>query len=74
MYSTRPLAHIKGITFKSTQASQKVIAYIGASDIPKQGENIGSRFAFGAAPLFADSLTEYAGQYLGVVVYPFSSD
>ncbi|XP_042463038.1 indole-3-acetaldehyde oxidase-like [Zingiber officinale] len=68
VYSTRPLAHIEGITFKSTQASQKIIAYIGAGDIPKRGENIGCRFVFGDEPLFADSLTEYAGQCLGVVV------
>ncbi|KAG6530873.1 hypothetical protein ZIOFF_004634 [Zingiber officinale] len=58
----------EGITFKSTQASPKVIAYIGASDIPTRGENIGCRFVFGAEPLFADSLTEYVGQCLGVVV------
>lgn len=73
VYSTTPLARIKGITFNSTLASQKVIAYISINDIPKEGKNVGGSTMFGTEPLFADSLTVCAGQPLGVVVYPYSS-
>lgn len=68
IYSTRPLAHIKGIEFRSSLASKKLITVISCKDIPKGGENIGSTCMFGSEPLFATSLTEYAGQPLGLVI------
>ncbi|KAJ8458929.1 hypothetical protein OPV22_031855 [Ensete ventricosum] len=68
VYSTTPLAWIKGIMFNSTLASQKVIAYISVNDLPKEGKNIGGSTIFGTEPLFADSLTVCAGQPLGIVV------
>ncbi|WOL15296.1 indole-3-acetaldehyde oxidase-like isoform X4 [Canna indica] len=68
VYSKRPLAHIKGITFNSTTASKKIIKFISTNDIPKGGKNLGCMFWFGSDPLFADTLTEWAGQPLGIVV------
>ncbi|KAL6893928.1 hypothetical protein ACP4OV_008026 [Aristida adscensionis] len=66
IYSTYPHAHIKGINFKPSIASQKVIAIITAKDIP--GENVGSGFMLGDEALFADQLAEFAGQSIGVVI------
>ncbi|XP_074578143.1 indole-3-acetaldehyde oxidase-like isoform X1 [Curcuma longa] len=68
IYSTQPFARIKGITFNSTLVSSKIVAYISINDIPEGGKNIGSSFTFDDEPLFADSLTEYSGQCLGIVV------
>ena len=68
IYSTKPLAQIKGIEFKSTLTSKKIIAVISHKDIPSGGENIGSMTMFGDEPLFANGIAEYAGQPLGVVV------
>uniref|UniRef100_A0A453M0V1 FAD-binding PCMH-type domain-containing protein n=1 Tax=Aegilops tauschii subsp. strangulata TaxID=200361 RepID=A0A453M0V1_AEGTS len=44
IYSTHPHAHIKGVNFKSSLASQKVITVISAKDIPAGGRNVGSAF------------------------------
>ncbi|TVU39657.1 hypothetical protein EJB05_13088 [Eragrostis curvula] len=68
IYSTQPLAYVKNIKFKSSLASQKIIAVVSAKDIPSGGENIGSTFMFGDEPLFGDPIAEYAGQALGVVI------
>ncbi|XP_073004880.1 indole-3-acetaldehyde oxidase-like [Typha latifolia] len=68
IYSTRPLAHVRGIKFSSSLASQKIVTVVSVNDIPKGGENVGSNFVFGSESLFAGSLTEYAGQPLGVVI------
>ncbi|XP_042416510.1 indole-3-acetaldehyde oxidase-like isoform X5 [Zingiber officinale] len=68
IYSTRPFARIKGITFNPTLVSSKIVAYISINDIPEGGKNVGSSFRFADEPLFADSLTEYSGQCLGIVV------
>jgi indole-3-acetaldehyde oxidase len=69
IYSTHPHARIKGIKFRSSLASQKVITVIDAKDIPSGGENIGSTFAsLGEEALFADSVSEFAGQNIGIVV------
>lgn len=73
VYSTRALAYLKGVHFNSTPSSQKVIAYISAGDIPKGGQNIGLDIMNLTEVLFADSLTECAGQALGVVVHCYSS-
>lgn len=70
VYSTHPLARIESIKFNPTLASEKIITYIGVNDIPPGGKNVGSGTMFGTEPLFADSLTECAGQPLGLVVFP----
>ena len=69
--STKPLARIKGIEFKSTPASQRISTVISVKDIPKGGMNIGSKTMFGSEPLFAEDVTLYAGQPLGFVVSIF---
>ncbi|GJN23069.1 hypothetical protein PR202_gb10686 [Eleusine coracana subsp. coracana] len=69
IYSKHPHAHVKGINFKSSLASNKVITVITAKDIPSGGENIGSTFpTIGDERLFADPVTEFAGQNIGVVI------
>ncbi|XP_062212643.1 indole-3-acetaldehyde oxidase [Phragmites australis] len=69
IYSTHPHAHVKGINFKSSLASQKVITVITAKDIPSGGQNIGSTFPMmGDEALFADPVAEFAGQNIGVVI------
>ncbi|KAG2545361.1 hypothetical protein PVAP13_9KG426185 [Panicum virgatum] len=69
IYSTHPYAHVKGVNFKTSLASKKVIAVITAKDIPTGGENIGSTFPMlGDEPLFADPVAEFAGQNIGVVI------
>ncbi|KAJ3707268.1 hypothetical protein LUZ61_010973 [Rhynchospora tenuis] len=68
IYSSKPLAHVKGITFKPSLASKKIATVISAKDIPKGGQNVGAGWIFGSEPLFADSLAECAGQPLGVVI------
>ncbi|XP_072951281.1 indole-3-acetaldehyde oxidase-like [Typha angustifolia] len=68
VYSTRPLAHIKGIKFDSSLVSRKIIAIVSVDDIPEGGSNVGASSIFGPEPLFAESLTEYAGQPLSIVV------
>ncbi|RLN19387.1 hypothetical protein C2845_PM02G45470 [Panicum miliaceum] len=69
IYSTHPRAYVKGINFKPSLASQKVIKVISAKDIPSGGENIGSSFPrVGDEALFADQLAEFAGQNIGVVI------
>ncbi|CAL5076012.1 unnamed protein product [Urochloa decumbens] len=68
IYSTQPLAYVKSIKFKSSLASEKIIDFVSAKDIPSGGENIGSTFTFGDEPLFGDPVAEYAGQALGVVI------
>ncbi|XP_062214373.1 indole-3-acetaldehyde oxidase-like [Phragmites australis] len=71
IYSTHPHAHVKGIKFKSSLASQKVVTVITAKDIPSGGENVGSGFLMlgdGDEVLFADPVAEFAGQNIGVVI------
>ncbi|VAI37782.1 unnamed protein product [Triticum turgidum subsp. durum] len=69
IYSTHPHAHIKGVNFKSSLASKKVITVISAKDIPAGGRNIGSSFpGLGDEPLFGDPVSEFAGQNIGVVI------
>ncbi|XP_031272240.1 abscisic-aldehyde oxidase-like isoform X2 [Pistacia vera] len=66
--STKPLARIKGIEFKSKSATHGVSALISYKEIPDGGANVGSKTIFGAEPLFADELTRYAGQRVAFVV------
>ncbi|KAI4382197.1 hypothetical protein MLD38_008192 [Melastoma candidum] len=68
VYSTKPLARIKGIMLSSNIASSSVTALITFKDIPKGGENIGSLTIFGQETLFADELTRFAGERVAFVV------
>ncbi|RCV40527.1 hypothetical protein SETIT_9G061500v2 [Setaria italica] len=68
IYSSHPHAHVKGINFKPSLASQKVITVITAKDIPSGGENVGSSIMQGDEALFADPVAEFAGQNIGVVI------
>ncbi|KAK3205524.1 hypothetical protein Dsin_019570 [Dipteronia sinensis] len=68
IYSTKPLAWIKGIEFNSKSLPSGVTALLSYKDIPECGENIGSKFMFGTEPLFADELTRCAGQLVALVV------
>ncbi|KAJ4969693.1 hypothetical protein NE237_002792 [Protea cynaroides] len=68
IYSTKPLAHVKGIKFKTTSLPRGVFGVISVKDIPAGGKNIGINPILGYEPLFADGLTEYAGQALALVV------
>ncbi|MBA0577806.1 hypothetical protein Golob_024012, partial [Gossypium lobatum] len=66
IYSTEPLAWVKGIEFKPGSSLDGVIKLISSKDIP--GENIGAQTMFGSEPLYADELTECAGQRIALVV------
>lgn len=68
IYSTKPLAWVKGIKFRPKPHPDGVAAIITFKDIPKGGENIGSKTIFGAELLFAEELTQCAGQRLAFVV------
>lgn len=68
IYSTKPLAQVKGFTFPSKSQPEGVISVISTGDIPVGGYNIGARTMFGDEILFADKLTECAGQPLAFVV------
>ncbi|KAB1226907.1 Benzaldehyde dehydrogenase (NAD(+)) [Morella rubra] len=68
IYSTKPLAWVNGIKFETNPYPDGVAAVITFEDIPEGGENIGSQLMFDAEPLFAEKLTECAGQTLALVV------
>lgn len=68
IYSTKPIARVKDVKFKCNSLPDGVEAVISCKDIPKGGENVGSKTFFGYEPLFADDLTECAGQRLALVV------
>eukprot|EP00257_Ricinus_communis_P025132 XP_025012546.1 indole-3-acetaldehyde oxidase-like [Ricinus communis] len=68
IYSTKPLARIKGINFKSKSLPDGVKTLLSFKDIPKGGENVGSMFVFGPEPLFAEEVTQYAGEPLAFVL------
>ncbi|XVF19559.1 hypothetical protein REPUB_Repub11eG0122000 [Reevesia pubescens] len=64
IYSTEPLARVKGIKFKP--GLDGVPTLISFKDIP--GENIGAQSMFDTEPLYADELTQCAGQRIALVV------
>ena len=68
IYSTEPRARVKGIKFNPGSSPDGVIALISFKDIP--GVNLGSKTIFGTEPLYADELTEGAGQRIAFVVIP----
>ncbi|XWS73780.1 hypothetical protein CRYUN_Cryun02cG0158600 [Craigia yunnanensis] len=66
VYSTEPLARVKGIKFKSGSPPVGVTALISVKDIP--GKNVGSASIFGEEPLYADELAQCAGDRIAFVV------
>ncbi|XP_027104274.2 abscisic-aldehyde oxidase-like isoform X1 [Coffea arabica] len=68
IYSTKPLAHVRGVEIKSYTQLNGVAAVISYKDIPEGGENVGSKTIFGVEPLFADDLTRCAGEPIALVV------
>ncbi|KAL4181525.1 hypothetical protein AMTRI_Chr12g237770 [Amborella trichopoda] len=68
VYSRKPFARIKHIEVDSVLTSPRVISFVSVKDIPKGGENISVGTLFGDEPVFADGLTEFAGQPLGVLI------
>ncbi|KAM7522805.1 hypothetical protein LguiA_012707 [Lonicera macranthoides] len=68
IHSTMPLARVKDIKFESKTLPDGVTDVISFKDIPKGGENVGSKTIFGTEPLFADDITRCAGQRLAFVV------
>ncbi|KAF2299840.1 hypothetical protein GH714_004418 [Hevea brasiliensis] len=68
IYSTKPFARVKGIEFNSKSLPDGVTALISFKDIPKGGQNIGSVFSFGPEQLFAEELTQYAGEPVAFVL------
>ncbi|XP_019239887.1 PREDICTED: indole-3-acetaldehyde oxidase-like [Nicotiana attenuata] len=68
IYSTRPLAGVKGIHFGSNSLPDGVSCIITFKDIPSRGANVGSKTIFGPEPLFADDLARYAGDRIAFVV------
>ena len=70
IFSTKPLARVKGIKLKPKSVANGVNAVISFKDIP--GENLGIKTGFGPEPLFADDFTRCTGQYIALVVIPSS--
>ncbi|VAI23037.1 unnamed protein product [Triticum turgidum subsp. durum] len=69
IYSTHPHAHIKGVNFRPSLASEKVIGVITAKDIPAGGKNVGAGInMLGTEALFGDPVSEFAGQNIGIVI------
>ncbi|MFQ6653482.1 hypothetical protein Gotur_024864, partial [Gossypium turneri] len=66
IYSTEPLARVQGIKFKPGSSPHGVSTVISFKDIP--GENIGAQTIFGSESLYADELTQCAGQRIALVV------
>ncbi|XVE59721.1 hypothetical protein DITRI_Ditri05aG0069100 [Diplodiscus trichospermus] len=66
IYSTEPLARVKGIKFKPGSSTVGVSALITVKDIP--GENIGCKSIFGEEPLYADEIAQCAGDRIAFVV------
>ncbi|KAL5575105.1 hypothetical protein UlMin_016804 [Ulmus minor] len=68
IYSTKPLARVNSISLEPKQQQDGVVGVISSRDIPEAGENLGSRSAFGGELLFANDLTDSAGQRIALVV------
>ncbi|XP_021278309.1 indole-3-acetaldehyde oxidase-like [Herrania umbratica] len=66
IYSTEPLARVKGISFKAGLSRDGVTALISVKDIP--GENVGFTSILGDEPLYADEVTQCAGDRIAFVV------
>ncbi|CAH2072244.1 unnamed protein product [Thlaspi arvense] len=68
IYSTMPLARIKGIRFKENRVPEGVLGIITYKDIPKDGQNVGTKGFFTPDLLFAEDITLCVGQIIGLLV------
>ncbi|CAI9105911.1 OLC1v1004938C1 [Oldenlandia corymbosa var. corymbosa] len=68
VYSTKPLARVRGVDFQSNAEPSRVAAVLSYKDIPSGGENVGSKGLLGFEPLFADELTRWTGEPIAFVV------
>ncbi|XP_027173864.1 indole-3-acetaldehyde oxidase-like [Coffea eugenioides] len=68
IYSTKPLARIKGVELIPNNRISGVAALISYKDIPERGGNVGSMTKRGFEPLFADEFTRCAGEPIAFVV------
>ncbi|XP_049379003.1 abscisic-aldehyde oxidase-like [Solanum stenotomum] len=66
IYSTKPLAGVKGIQLEPTHLTDTTI--ITYKDIPAGGANAGVVTPFGSEPLFAEDLSRCAGDRIAFVV------
>ncbi|XVF05028.1 hypothetical protein REPUB_Repub05bG0136000 [Reevesia pubescens] len=66
IYSTEPLARVKGIKFNPGLSPDGVAALITVKDIP--GENVGFSSLFGEEPLYADEIAQCIGDRIAFVV------
>ncbi|CAN4120102.1 unnamed protein product [Withania somnifera] len=68
IYSTKPLARVKGIKLEPNELTDGVTTIITYKDIPTGGANEGALSKFGSEHLFADDLTRCTGDRIAVVV------
>ncbi|KAJ6410086.1 hypothetical protein OIU84_009564 [Salix udensis] len=68
VHSIKPFARVKDIRFKSKLLPDGVSGLVSVRDIPKGGENRGCTTMLGTESLFADGLTQHAGERLAFVV------
>lgn len=72
IYSTKPLARVKGISFEAVPKPSGIVDVISAKDIPQGGQNFGATALFGSEYLFAEDTTASAGDLIAFVVYETS--
>lgn len=68
IYSTKPLARVKGVDLDKDARRRGVFSVLSYKDIPEGGENIGCNFDFGPENLFAEDVTMCAGERIAFVV------
>ncbi|RID73792.1 hypothetical protein BRARA_B00919 [Brassica rapa] len=68
IYSTMPLARIKSIGFKENRVPEGVLGIITYKDIPKGGQNVGTKGFFASDLLFAEEVTHCAGEIIAFLV------
>ncbi|XP_010520494.1 PREDICTED: indole-3-acetaldehyde oxidase isoform X2 [Tarenaya hassleriana] len=68
IYSTKPLARIKGIRFNQDSVPEGVLGIVTYKDIPKGGVNVGTKGFFASDHLFADGITRYVGDRIAFVI------
>ncbi|KAL2316963.1 hypothetical protein Fmac_030839 [Flemingia macrophylla] len=68
IYSTKPLANVRSIKLTPELKLDGVRDIISSKDIPKGGENVGSKTIFGVEPLFAEETARCVGDRLAFVV------
>ncbi|XP_015873264.3 indole-3-acetaldehyde oxidase-like isoform X1 [Ziziphus jujuba] len=68
IYSTKPSAWVKSIEINPKSNPGGIAAVLSFKDIPERGENVGAKSVFGTEPLFAEDVTQCAGQRLAFVV------